>query len=177
MVAQISVSNSKLYGSILQRFYTKQFKDCYHKWGPVSEFRRVRLLHDDAPSQTSKLVEQILREGCRLVATTILSLLSPMVLLTFLVTCMMTCPNKPVSAISQCLSGPPWSEDSYPFQKETYVVKPRRIYPNWRSFLQYLSRMLLGSHTIHMTFSHLSPLCSSRRRMKKDRRTLTSVAN
>lgn len=173
MVAQISVSNSKLYGSILQRFYTKQFKDCYHKWGPVSEFRRVRLLHDDAPSQTSKLVEQFLREGCRLAATTILSLSSPMVLLTFLV--MMT--NKPGSAISQCLSGPPWSEDSDPFQKETYVVKPRRIYPNWRSFLQYLSLMLLRSHTMHITFSHLSPLCSSRRRMKKDRRTLTSVAN
>ena len=131
MVAQISVSNSKLYVSVLQRFYTKHFKDWYHKWGPVSEFRRVRLLRDDAPSQTSKLVEQFLREGCRLAATTILSLSSPMVLLTFLV--MMTCPNNPVSAISQSLSGLPWSEDSYPFQKETYVVKPRRIYPNWRN--------------------------------------------
>ena len=36
---------------------------------------------------------------------TIPPLSSPMVLLTFLV--MMTRPNKPVSAISQCLSGPP----------------------------------------------------------------------
>lgn len=43
---------------VLLRFNTKNVQEYYPKRRPASEFRHVRLLHDDSPSDTSELMKQ-----------------------------------------------------------------------------------------------------------------------
>ena len=62
LAVQIPVPNGK---SVTGRYYRdvvlKKLKKYYQKRRPVSGFRHVRLLHDNAPSHTSELVKQFLK--------------------------------------------------------------------------------------------------------------------